>query len=324
MRVLTWHVHGGYLFYLAHGPYELVVPVKPGRPPRYVGLPAGGYPWPASLREVPADEVCRLRLDCVLFQCAENYAHDQYEILTAPQRLLPRIFLEHDPPRASPTDTRHPVDDSDVLLVHVTPFNQLMWDAGRTPTTVIEHGVSVPDGVRATGELPRGLAIVNELRRRGRRLGLDVFLGMRREVPLDLVGMDSAGVGGLGEIPHDRLPAFAARYRFLFNPIRYTSLGLAVCEAMMVGLPVLGLATTEMATAVESGVSGFVDTRQEVLAERARELVRNPREARRLGQGARRAACERFWLERFVADWSAAFELVAGARAGRGLLGAGA
>lgn len=42
---------------------------------------------------------------------------------------------------------------------------------------------------------------------------------------------------------------FAARYRFLFNPIRYTSLGLAVIEAMMIGMPVVALGTTDMVSA---------------------------------------------------------------------------
>ena len=96
--------------------------------------------------------------------------------------------------------------------------------------------------------------IVNNLAGRGRRLGLDVFERVRRHVPLDLVGMGSEQVGGLGEISHPDLPAFSARYRFVFNPIRYTSLGLAICESLMLGIPVIGMATTEMATAIRNGV----------------------------------------------------------------------
>jgi hypothetical protein len=210
LRVLTWHVHGAYLHYLAHARHELYVPVKAGRPAGYVGLPAGGYPWPESLREVPAETVRHLQFDCILFQSRQNYLHDQYGLLSEWQRRLPRIYLEHDPPREHPTDTRHVVDDPDTLLVHVTPFNALMWDSGRTPTRVIEHGVLVPDGVRYTGELPRGLVAVNHLRRRGRRLGTDVFERVRVEIPLDLVGMAAEEMGGLGEVPHDALPAFAA------------------------------------------------------------------------------------------------------------------
>jgi len=121
--------------------------------------------------------------------------------------------------------------------------------------------------------------------------------------------MGAEELGGLGEVPPDHLADFAARYRVFFNPIRYTSLGLAVCEAMMLGLPVVGLATTEMATAIENGVSGYVDTDVGRLVERLRELLADPAEARRLGRGARRRALERFGLERFARDWDAAFAL---------------
>lgn len=311
LRVLTWHVHGSYLWYLSHIPHELYLPTKPGRPEGYGGR-SPSFSWPPNVHDVPAEQVRDLDLDCVLFQSHRNWLEDQHEILSPGQRRLPRVFLEHDPPRESPTDTRHPVDDSEVLLVHVTHFNQLMWDSGRTPTAVIEHGVRVPPDACYTGELPRGVAAVNGLRRRGRRLGADVFDQARRHVPLDLVGMLSEEAGGLGEVAPRQLPAFLARYRFFFNPIRYTSLGLAVCEAMMIGLPVVGLATTEMVTVVENGVSGWLGLGIDGLVGRMRELVADPLEARRLGEGARRTAEERFSLDRFCADWSRMLSEVAG------------
>jgi glycosyltransferase involved in cell wall biosynthesis len=310
-RVLTWHVHGNYLYYLAHAGAELYVPVKAGWSEGYAGR-APGLPWPDNVHEVAADEVKDLSLDCVLFQSHRNYVEDQHEILSASQRRLPRIYLEHDPPRQHPTDTRHVVDDPDVLLVHVTHFNALMWDAGRTPTRVIEHGVVVPEDVRYTGELDRGLVVVNGLRSRGRRLGADVFERIRWRVPLDLIGMRSEELGGLGEVPHDRLAAFEARYRFVFNPIRYTSLGLAVCEAMMIGMPVIGLATTEMVTVVENGISGYLSTDLDDLVEVMAGLLRDPALARRLGEGARRRARERFTIGRFTRDWEAAIRSVTG------------
>ncbi len=263
---------------------------------------------------MPAAEVRRLDLDCVLFQHRRNWEHDQYEILSEAQRRLPRVYLEHDPPQEHPSDTRHWVDDPGVLLVHVTPFNALMWDSGRTPTRVVEHGVVVPEGVRYSGEIARGIVVVNHLRQRGRRLGADVFEQVRARVPLDLVGMDAETMGGLGEVFPPALPAFEARYRFFFNPIRYTSLGLAVVEAMTIGLPVVGLATTEMATAIENGVSGFVDTDVNRLLDPMRRLLADPAEARRLGEGARRRALERFGIGRFVRDWEETFDLVTGRR----------
>jgi len=311
LRILTWHVHGSYLWYLSHVPHEIFLPVRPGRPEGYGGRPPDStFPWPDNVHEVPADEVAALDLDCVLSQSRRNWFEDRADVLSPAQQALPRIHLEHDPPRKSPTDTRHFVDDPDALLVHVTAFNRLMWDNGGTPTTVIEHGVAVPDGVRCTGELPRGLVVVNNLARRGRRLGADVFAEVRRTVPLDLVGMGWEDCDGLGEVPPRELAAFAAPYRFFFNPIRYTSLGLAVCEAMMIGMPVVGLATTEMTTVVQNGVSGWLDTDPARLVDGMRTLLDRPELARRMGAAARETALRRFAIDRFVTDWDAAFASV--------------
>ena len=310
LRVFTWHVHGSYLLYLSQMPHEIFVPVRVGRPNPYGGL-GGPFPWPPNVHEIPVEEVSHQRFDCILFQRAEQYLTDQYEILSPEQRRLPRIFLEHDPPRESPTDTRHVVDDPDVLLVHVTHFNALMWDNGRTPTRVVEHGVMVPEHVRYSGELDRGIVVVNHLARRGRRLGADLYEQVRAEVSLDLVGMaaeDSSG--GIGEVPHDVLPQHVARYRFFFNPIRYTSLGLAVLEAMMLGVPVVGLATTEMVTTIENDVSGYIDTDVQRLIARMRGLLTDPDKARRLGEGAREVARARFSIDRFARDWDGALRLV--------------
>lgn len=306
LRVLTWHVHGNYLYYLTKkSPHQFYLPIKPNRPEGYGGcLP--GFAWSDNVRDVPAEQVKNLSFDCVLFQSQKNYLEDQYEILCESQRQLPRLYLEHDPPQSHPTDTPHIVDDPRVLLIHVTQFNRLMWNSRRTPTRVVEHGVIVPD-VQYTGELEKGLVIVNNLASRGRRLGADVFEQVRSQIPLDVVGMNSEEIGGLGEIGHDQLPEFSARYRFLFNPIRYTSLGLAVCEAMMVGLPVIGLATTEMATVVANGVSGYVDTDVDKLVEVMHELLQNPQQAQLLSGGAKKTARERFDTLRFTHDWNQAF-----------------
>ncbi|HWJ93803.1 MAG TPA: glycosyltransferase, partial [Telluria sp.] len=120
-------------------------------------------------------------------------------------------------------------------------------------------------------------------------------------------------LGGLGEVEHALLPAFAARYRFLFSPIRYTSMGLSVIEAMMAGVPVVALATTEMATVVEHEITGFACTDLEHLIGWMRILVRDLELAREVGEAGRRCAAERFSIERFSRDWDAAFRLVTGA-----------
>lgn len=311
LKILTWHTHGSYLYYLTQAPHDFYVLSKPDRPPGYGGR-CGHMPWGNNVFDLPVDQAMHGQFDCIVFQDDAQYLEDQHLYLTPSQRRLPRIYIEHDTPRDHPTDMRHPVNDPEVLLVHVTPFNALMWDNGDIPTRIIEHGVIVPADVAYSGDIARGLVVVNHLARRGRRLGADIYATVRGQMPLDLVGMGAQESGGIGEIEHARLPAFAARYRFFFNPIRYTSMGLAVIEAMMIGMPIIGLATTEMATAIQNGVSGYVDTDIAKLVPRMKQLLTDPEQARRLGAGARQSALERFNIERFVDDWNAAFKLVTG------------
>jgi glycosyltransferase involved in cell wall biosynthesis len=309
LDILTWHTHGSYLYYLSQAPHRFHVVSRPGRPPGYGGR-CGDMAWGDNVIDLPAAQVRRRHFDCIIYQDDPQYFRDQYELMTPEQRHLPRIYIEHDTPRPHATDTVHPIDDPGLLLVHVTPYNALMWDSGRTPFTVIEHGVSVPSGIIYRGGRGRGLVVVNHLARRGRRLGADLFASARAQVPLDLVGMGSDELDGLGEIAHGQLPAFMADYRWFFHPARYTSLGLAVIEAMMVGLPVVGLATTELPTVIENGHSGFIDTRPERLIEGMRVLLSEPGLARELGARGRAVALERFHIDRFVADWNRALARV--------------
>ena len=306
LNILTWHTHGAYLYYLTQAPHEFYVLSRPGRPAGYGGV-CGHLPWGPNVHDLPAAAAKRQPLDLILFQDDPQYLEDQYDLLTPAQRALPKIYLEHDPPRGNPVDERHIVRRRDVLVVHCTHFNRLMWDSGPAPTRVIEHGVVDP-GVEWSGELERGLVVINNLGARGRRLGLDVFAELRKRVPVDLVGMGSESLGGLGEIRHRELPAFAARYRFLFNPIRYTSMGLAVIECMLTGMPVAALATTEVATVIRDGENGIAHTDPEHLVAGMKRLLADPDEARRLGRNGRESARRRFGIGRFVADWNAAFQ----------------
>ena len=170
---------------------------------------------------------------------------------------------------------------------------------------------------RVVGEL-QGVALADEdpqctiaFARRGRRLGADIFERTRTQVPLDLVGMFSEESGGLGEVPLIELPEFSAGYRFFFHPIRYTSLGLALIEAMMLGMPVVGLATTELPTIIRNGENGFIATDERELVRAMQALIDDPALARRIGTAGRMTALERFNIARFADDWSAVFRSVA-------------
>lgn len=297
------------MFYLSQGNYDIYIPTKDERTEGYYGR-GETFPFGQNVIEVPAEEVKNHDFDCILFQTNQNYLQDQFEILSEKQRALPKVYLEHDPPRVHPTDTKHLIDDPNMILVHVTHFNKLMWNNNRTPTRVIEHGVTMPE-VEYTGELDKGIVVINNLPARGRLLGFDVFKEVKQQVPVDLVGMGT-GEWGIGEVLHPQLPAFETQYRFFFNPIRYTSLGLAICEAMMMGIPVVGLATTELSAVIDNGYSGFIHTDVNYLIDKMQMLLDDKLLAKEIGANGREVAMKRFNIERFTRDWEELFAEVTG------------
>lgn len=310
IKVLTWHIHGSYLYYLTQANCEFFIPFKKNNESGYIPL-GKNFSWGKNVHQIPADTIKNINLDLILFQSNYSqhkiYLEDQYQLLSESQKNLPKIYIEHDPPRQHPTDNKHIVNDPNILLVHVTNFNNIMWDNGPTPTKVIEHGVIEPKNIIYKGDLPRGIVVINNLNQRGRRLGLDIFEKARKYVPLDIIGMDSEKLEGLGEISHKKLPEFISHYRFLFNPIRCTSLGLSVCEAMIIGMPIVGLATTEMVTTIENDFSGYINTNVDTLIEKMQILLKKPKKAAKLGRNAKKYASARFNIKRFTKDWENTF-----------------
>jgi hypothetical protein len=306
LRIFTWHVHGSYLFYLSQGSYDIFIPVTSIKKDGYYGR-GDTFPFGSNVIEVPAEEVRNMEFDCILFQSERNYLIDQYQILSERQWELPGVYVEHNTPDRHPTGTRHVLTDPEVTLVHVTHFNKLMWDnGGITRVAVIEHGVCIPD-VSYQGDIPRGIVVINHIEQRGRITGWDVFEEVRKHVPLDLVGMGTIESGGLGEVLNPQLPEFISHYRFFFNPIRHTSFGLAVCEAMLTGMPVVALATTEYVTVIRDGQSGFIDTDISKLISNMKALIADPVLARGMGRNAKQVATERFDIHRFTNDWENIF-----------------
>ncbi|MFC7331164.1 glycosyltransferase [Marinactinospora rubrisoli] len=312
LRILMWHVHGSWTTAFVAGGHTCLLPVTRDRGPDGRGR-AATWDWPENAVEVAPEDLRRHDVDVVVAQRPHELGLAERWLGRRPGRDLPAVYVEHNTPKGDVPTTRHPLADRpDVTIVHVTHFNALFWDCGRSPTAVIEHGVPDP-GHRYTGELARAGVIVNEPLRRWRVTGTDLLPGLAQAVPLDLFGMGVAGVPErLGTPPHllrahEDLPQHAlhaelARRRVYLHPIRWTSLGLSLIEAMLLGLPVVALATTEATEAVPPG-AGVVSTRPQVLHRALRDLVADPERARCTGAAAREAAIRRYPLSRFLIAW---------------------
>ncbi len=315
MRVLLWHVHGAWTTAFVHGRHEVLVPVVPDRGPEGRGR-AQTYAWPPNAVEVTREEAAGVDVDVVVLQRPEELGGLAESWLGGrrPGRDVPAVYVEHNAPQGRMNDLRHPAADrDDLVLCHVTHFNDLFWDAGTTETTVIEHGIVDP-GRRYTGELPRAAVVINEPGRRARVTGTDLLRRLDGAVPLDLFGIDGHSAGDhvthVGDLPHAELHRELARRRVYLHPIRWTSLGLSLLEAMHLGMPVVALATTEVPMAVPRE-AGVVSTDVRELHDGLVRLVADPDAARAAGDAARAAALGRYGLDRFLSGWDALLERVA-------------
>jgi hypothetical protein len=319
MKVLLWNVHGSWDTAFVLGSHDYVVPVTPGRGPEGRGI-AQTYDWPDSVREVPPGALAGEDIDVVLLQRPEELELAARWLGREPGRDIPAVYVEHNTPEGDVPNTRHLLADrTDILLVHVTHYNALLWDSGRAPVAVIEHGIPDP-GYCYRGDWPRAGVVVNEPIRRWRVAGTDLLPAFAEAAPLDVFGMqttglpqrlgvDPAAIWVFEDLPQKKMHAELARRRVYLHPFRWTSLGLSLIEAMLLGMPVVALATTETADAVPPE-AGVVSNRLDVLASAVREFVSDPLRSRRAGEAARSAALGRYSLARFHRDWDRALREV--------------
>ena len=312
MRVLIWHVHGSWTTAFVQGEHTYLLPLTPDRGPDGRGR-ARTWVWPDTAIEVAADRLRETDIDVVILQRPQEEELTRQLTGRRPGVDVPAIYLEHDAPWGDVPLTRHPMADRpDLHLVQVTHFNDLFWDIGRTPVTVIEHGVVDP-GPRWTGDIPRAAVVVNEPLRRGRYTGTDLLPFFAERASLDVFGMGVAGlparlgtpagvVRAVEDLPQEQMHAELARRRVYLHPFRWTSLGLSLIEAMHLAMPVVAIAATEVTEAIPPG-AGIVSTRRDQLRESVRRLIADPAEGAILGKAAREAALARYGLARFLADW---------------------
>lgn len=312
MRILIWHVHGGWMDSFVRGPHRYLLPTTVARDGW--GLGRGGRDWPESAVETAPEDLAHEPIDVVVLQRPEELAEVHRLTGRVPGKDLPAIYLEHNTPKTGQVpDSVHPLaGHPGIPIVHVTHFNRLFWDCGTTRTEVIEHGIVDP-GYRYTGQNDTlGLAI-NEPVRRWRVTGTDLLPVFSEVAPLEVFGIGSDRLPGAvdiaagrlhigGDLPPAELRERLPRSRAYLHPFRWTSLGLALLEAMHLGMPVIALGATEAFRAVPPG-AGAVSSDMDELVAAARLLINEPAEARARGLVARDFALRHYGLDRFLGEW---------------------
>lgn len=101
---------------------------------------------------------------------------------------------------------------------------------------------------------------------------------------------------------HPRLFGDVARRRVYLHTARWTSLGLSLIEAMLLGMPVVAVGST-MAPFVIPCEAGVVSADPARLGEGLRGFLDDRARAVAAGKAARDFATARFGLKRFLAEW---------------------
>lgn len=315
-NVLIWHVHGSWTESFVAGAHRYLLPVNEARDEYGRGI--AGRNWPHAV-EVTPDELTTCEIDMVIVQRPAEI--DCAETLLG-RRLgddVPAVYVEHNAPRPYAVDSMHPVADrGDIPLVHVTAFNQLMWDNGSAPTRVIAHGI--PDrGHLYSGELAAVATMINEPVRRWRTVGADLLSPLSRYSPIDVWGMGTeelttdarcdGPITGHGDVSGARVIDSVRRRRVYLHTARWTSLGLSLLEAMSAGMPVVAVAAT-MAPLVVPPEAGVVSADLAVLGDALQHFVADREAAERAGKAAREFVLTHYALERFLDDWARLIEEV--------------
>lgn len=305
--ILVWHVHGSWTQSLVAGRHRYLIPVNDAKDADGRGLL--GRDWPQAV-ETPLDRLREETVDLVILQRPEEIELVERWTGRRPGIDVPAVFVEHNAPRPLAVDSVHPLaGQSDIPIVHVTDFNQLMWDSGSAPTLVIDHGIADP-GPRYTGEIAAAATMINEPLRRWRTVGADLLAPLGAGTPIDVWGIgtpaladrDWPGVRAQGDVTGSRLHTEVARRRVYLHTARWTSLGLSLLEAMFLGMPVVAVATT-MAPLVVPAEAGVVSADVKTLASALDGFVSDLSAASAAGKAARDFAMSRFSLDRFLGDW---------------------
>ena len=146
------------------------------------------------------------------------------------------------------------------------------------------------------------------------RRGMDVRIagmGGQRE---ELQGrVRSSGLSGqvkfLGPVPHREMPSFLRSLDVLVNPSGQEGLSTGNLEAIASGVPVIACQGVGNDEVIEDGRMGILYPPRDVTSLRQAILraARSTADLRRMGACARKAAVERFSLERAAQAWEEAY-----------------
>lgn len=86
LKILSWHIHGSYLYYLSQGNFDIYLPTSEKKTEGYFGR-GTTFPFGENVIEVPVRDVQDLAFDCILFQTPANYLKGESSTMASLHRI---------------------------------------------------------------------------------------------------------------------------------------------------------------------------------------------------------------------------------------------
>jgi hypothetical protein len=305
MRLLVFNCHEAWIHQLEHVPARLdIVDGLAGR---------DGASWNHAVRPVPVNAT--LVSDFAHLAHTSGYdcvvAHNLTDLLAARPVRAPRLLVLHatlegrqieEGSRLALDELRRTaaqfLRDSAAHAVAISDLKARSWGL---PTAILRPCLDVTAFPCATGELARGIRVVNHIERRKRILRWDVHEAAFAGLPVTLVG-HNPGLWGVGPARSwDHLKLLLRSHRFVVHttdPALEDGYNLALLEAMACGLPVVG--TPHPSSPAVHGESGLLSDDPAVLRTYAERLMGDRALALEMGARARHAVARLFPVDTFV------------------------
>jgi len=313
-KILSFNWHEPYLCLMARMGHEFLI-VEPEIAPGHCRR------WDENMRPVP--ENVRLISKATALEMLELgeldliIAHNVKDLLEVRDYSLPKILVFHNCLSTEIGLSKEEVkredylDKIDVLLegVHKVFISEKKRQDWGLNGDVILPGLDVAQYGGYRGEKNTVLQVGNLLQERDLMLGYSLSKQIVGDHPLTIMGMNpNIPESRLSQGFQDLLEHFRSSRVFINTTIEEFEDGynLSMLEAMATGMPVVSAGNKS--SPIEDGKNGYVSKDPEYLNRCIDHLLKNPEEARALGEKARQTVQEKFPLNRFLQSWQKAIE----------------
>jgi len=314
LKILSFNWHEPYLCLLAKTGHDFLVVEPEIAPGHYRRWDENMRPIPANVRlltKKSAYEMLELGgLDLII-------AHNIKDLIAIRDYSLPKIVVFHN---CLTTEIKLGNDQvnrreyleqirfllKDVQKVFISEKKRQDWGLNGE---LIVPGLDVSEYGGYKGNRETVLQVGNLLKERDLMMGYSTSQQIVGSHPLTTLGINPHIPGSrLSEGFQDLLENFRCCRVFINTTVEEYEDGynLSMLEAMATGMPVVS--SWNKSSPIEDGKNGFISKELNYLNQRIDFLLKNPEEARKLGEQARKTVQDKFPLNKFLQSWQKVIE----------------